>query len=55
MWDRTRKYTQLSDGSIKEVLFEREESSKWDKEAAFERDRWLTSRGLDIGPVEVIC
>ena len=45
--------TQLSEG-IKTVTFGREESDKWSKEAALERDKWLTSSGLDIGPVEVI-
>jgi hypothetical protein len=51
--DGTCAITQLSEG-IKTVTFAREEADKWSKEAALERDKWLTSSGLDIGPVQVI-
>jgi len=51
--DQTGAIVQMSEG-IKTVTYTREESEKWLKDAALERDQRLTSSGLDIGPVEVL-
>ena len=51
--DKNGSITAMSEG-IKTKPFDKDESSKWQKEAAFEQSRWLTSWGLDIGEVEVI-
>ena len=51
--DKTGSIMQQSEG-IKTKTWSAEEASKWQKEAAMERSRWLTSSGLDIGEIDVV-
>eukprot|EP00288_Rhodomonas_lens_P006689 CAMPEP_0177725258 /NCGR_PEP_ID=MMETSP0484_2-20121128/19154_1 /TAXON_ID=354590 /ORGANISM="Rhodomonas lens, Strain RHODO" /LENGTH=1134 /DNA_ID=CAMNT_0019237757 /DNA_START=456 /DNA_END=3857 /DNA_ORIENTATION=+ len=41
-------------GGVKKVVWAPDESSRWVKEAAFERDTWMSKRGLDVGNVCVM-